>query len=102
MYQAKIGDLRTHCYNRPAQVDKSPSSGQKTTKFHGQVNTIHNVNKHVILLGYGKNIRQIPKNVFKYLRLAAACRQANLVAVFVFAHVINMPVPIGLLAVKKR
>jgi len=83
MYQAKIGDLRTHCYNRPAQVDKSPAAGQKTTKFHGQVNTIHNVNKQVVLPRYGKDIRQLFENILQYLWLAAARRQANLVAVFV-------------------
>ncbi len=63
---------------------------------------MHNVDKHVVLPGYGKNIRQAGKNLFQYLRLAPACRQADIMAVFVFAHVINIPVPIGLLAVEKR
>lgn len=102
MYQAKIGDLRTHCDDRPAQADKSPAAGNKTTEFHSQVNVIHNVNKQVVLPRYGKNIRQVFENVLQYLRLAAARRQVNPIAVFVFAHKINMPVLIGLLAVKKR
>lgn len=102
VYDAKICDLCPLGYDRPAKVDKPPAAGKITAEFHGQVNIIHDIYKQVVIPWDSKNIRQSFENVLQYLRLAAAGSQVYFIAVLVFAHIINMPVLLGLLAVKKR